>query len=312
MDTQSSPTTLERRINRLASRQYGAVSRAQLLRLGLGRDAIGYRVRSGRLSPLHRGVYAVGPGPGTKERRWAAAVLACGEGAVLSHLSAAALWELRPVDPWVIDVSVAARRARVRDGLRVHRPRLLAPEDVARRRAIPVTSVARTLVDIAEVVSRRSLERALDEAEYLALLHPPRLQETLERNHARVGAARLASCLRRHEPGTTRTKNALEEAFLTLVLDAGLPQPDVNIRLGPYEVDFLWREERVAVETDGGASHNRATNRERDAERDAWLATAGYRPLRFTWRQVTERPDEVLAALRAELGRAARSHTSGL
>ena len=302
MDAQSDPTTLERRMNRLASRQYGALSRAQLLALGLGRDAIQHRLRSGRLSPLHRGVYAVGPGPGTRERRWAAAVLACGRGAVLSHLSAAALWELRPVDPRVIDVAVPTRSARVRDGLRVHRPRLLAPEDVARRRAIPVTTVPRTLIDIAEVVSRRSLERALDEAEYLSLLHQPEVEEALERHQTRTGAARLANCLRRHEPGTTRTKNPLEERFLLLVLDARLPQPEVNARLGPYEIDFLWRDQRVAVETDGGASHNRATNRERDAERDAWLATAGYRPLRFTWRQVTERPSEVLGALRAELG----------
>jgi len=172
-------------------------------------------VLSGRLSLLHRGVYAVGAGPETNERRWAAAVLACGEGAALSHLSAAALWELRLVDPRVIDVSVRSRSTHAREGLRVHRPRLLAPEDVTCCRAIPVTTVARTLIDIAGIVSRRSVERALDEAEYLALLHEPQLDATLMRHQASAGAARLVDCLSRHQPGTTRTKTPLEEAIVT-------------------------------------------------------------------------------------------------
>jgi very-short-patch-repair endonuclease len=211
MGPKVSPAALQRRIHRLAHRQYGCVSREQLLRLGLGPDAVKHRLRSGRLSLLHRGVYAVGPAPGTQERRWAAALLACGEGAVLSHVSAAALWHLRAVDPAVIDG------------------------------------------------------------------------------------------LRRHEPGTTRTKNLLEETFLMLVREAGLPQPEVNTELGPYEIDFLCREQRLAVETDGGASHDRASARERDAGRGAWLATNDYECLRFTWRQVTELPGEVLGALRAKL-----------
>lgn len=301
MGIKGGPTDLEARIKHLAERQYGCVSRPQLLRLGLGPDAVTHRLGSGRLSLLHRGVYAVGAFPGTKERRWAAAVLACGEGAVLSHLSAAALWELRPVDPSVIDVSVHRSGRKRRDGLRIHRPRHLSSADTANRRAIPVTTVPGTLIDLAEVTSRRSLERALDEAEFLTLLRQPELEQALARNAARTGAARLTACLRRHEPGTTRTKSPLEEAFLLLVRQAALPQPEVNEKLGPYEIDFLWRDRRLAVETDGGASHNRASARERDAGRDAWLATNHYESLRFTWRQVTERPHEVLAALRARL-----------
>jgi hypothetical protein len=297
------PTDQERRINHLAGLQYGVVSRAQLLRIGLGGQAIKHRVRTGRLAPLHRGVYAVGVGPETKERRWAAAVLAAGEGAVLSHLSAAALWQIRSVDPPVIDLSVPRGGRHLRDGLRTHRPRALESRDVTRCRAIPVTTVERTLIDLAETISRRSLERALDEAEFLSLISDSALAEALERNRGRTGAARLAACLRRHEPGSTRTRSELEECFLALTRGAGLPPPEVNASLGPYEIDFLWRDHRVAVETDGGASHARPAARERDARRDAWLAANHHECLRFTWRQVTERPEEVLGALRARLTR---------
>jgi very-short-patch-repair endonuclease len=114
-------------------------------------------------------------------------------------------------------------------------------------------------------------------------------------------AARLAASLCRHEPETTRTRSELEEAFLLLVRSVSLPPPGVNVRLGPYVVDFLWQEQRVVVETNGAASHDRRATRESDIRRDAWLAARGFRVLRFTWRQVTERPGEVLAALDAVL-----------
>lgn len=301
MERKLNPPDVERRINRLAARQHGVMNRAQLLRVGLGSEAIRHRVGSGRLLPLHRGVYAVGPAPATKEGRWAAAVLACGDGAVLSHLSAAALWKLRAVDPQVADVSVRTRSRHQRDGLRAHRPGRLDAADTTHHRAIPVTTVPRTLIDLAGALPRRSLERAVDEAEFLGLLHQPEVEQALERNRTRTGAGRLAACLRRHEPGGTRTRSELEERFLALVREAALPQCEVNARLGPYEIDFLWRDQRLAVETDGGASHNRAAARERDAGRDAWLARNGYECLRFTWRQLTERPGEVLGALRAKL-----------
>lgn len=269
--------------------------------MGLGPEAIKHRLRCGRLTPLHRGVYAVGAAPSTRERRWAAAVLACSRGAVLSHLSAAVLWGLRTTAPRVVDVTVPSRVGRPRPGLRVHRPRHLDPADITHRRAIPVTAVPRTLIDLAEIVSSRSLERSLDEAEYLGALGDHAMAAALARSQGRVGAARLAACLHRHDPGTTRTRSSLEEAFLTLVRRAGLPQPEVNAQLGPYEIDFLWRDRRLAVETDGGAAHNRASARERDGTRDAWLAAADFHSLRFTWKQVIERHEEVLAALRARL-----------
>lgn len=301
MQGESCPLQIERRINRLATRQHGAISRDQLLRLGLGAGAVEHRLRIGRLLPLRRGVYAVGVAPPTRERRWAAALLACGRGAVLSHLSAAALWGLWSVDPATIDVAVPNRAMRRRGGIRVHRPVRLGREDVTRHRGIPATTVPRTLIDLAEILSTRSLERALDEADFLNPLDDERLRAAIGRNAGRNGAARLARVLDRHEPGTTRTRTPLEEDFYVLVTTAGLPQPEVNVPLGRFTVDFLWRASKLVVETDGGDSHDRRSQRRRDARRDAWLAARDYETLRFTWEQVHDYPAEVLAALQARL-----------
>jgi len=300
VEPKSFPTDLEGEIIRLALRCH-ALGREQLLDLGLGAEAIKYRVRTGRLVRCRRGVYAIGGSPPTREQRWAAAVLACGAGAVLSHLSAAALWALRGVDPAVIDTSLASRRLRSHEGIRAHRPLRLDPEDTTRHNGIPVTTVARTLIDVAEVLGTRSMQRLLDEAEYLKLLDPEALDEALERNQNRTGAARLRAILTSHEPGTTCTRSPLEEAFFALTRRVGLPQPEVNAELGPWTIDFLWREERLAVETDGGQSHDRKSQRESDSTRNAWLIAHGYRPLRLTWNQIHNRPEEVLAALTAAL-----------
>ena len=291
---------LERRIHTLAAGQHGRVTRRQLLALGLGAGAIDHRLGSGRLTRIGRGVYSVGVPSATQEGRWLTAVLSFPQGAALSHLSAAALWELRAIDPAVIDVVLPSRSGqRPRVGIRLHRPTRLHPNDSTRRHNIPVTTVARTLIDLAEVLGARSLERALDEAEFLRLLDRSALSAALERNRGRTGAARLAATLARHDPGSTRTRSALEEAFLLLTRRAGLPQPEVNARLGPWTIDFLWRERRLAVETDGGRSHNRKRQRESDSARNAWLIANDYRPLRLTWVQVTTRPEEVLEALKA-------------
>lgn len=267
------------------------------MQLGLSSAAIARRLRCGRLVALHRGVYAIAGTPPTRERRWAAAVLACGRGAVLSHLSAAALWKLSDKDPVVIDVVLPSRGRRTRDGVRVHRPRRLDPEDATHHRGIPTATVARTLIDCAEVLGSRSVERIVDEAEYLGLLNPSELEGALARNRSRTGAARLGKVMGRHQPGSTRTRTPLEESFFEIVRRAGFPQPLVNAKLGPYTIDFLWPEQRIAVETDGRSAHERTAARERDYRRDAWLTREGYRPLRFTWRQVHDDEQGVLGAL---------------
>jgi len=298
MDVKRHPPERERRILELAAAQHGLVSRPQLLALGLGRGAIDRRLTSGRMVAARRGVYALGVGAETPEARWLTAVLACPTGAVLSHRSAAALWRILGIDPRVIDVSSRHRSGRRRDGVRLHRPRSLLPEEVTRHRGVPVTTLARTHLDIATVVAGRTLERALDEAEFLGAFDALEFQQLLKRHAGTSGAARLATVLERHRPGSTRTLSPLEEAFFTLVTSARLPRPEVNVRLAGYTVDFLWRDRGLIAETDGRASHDRLSQRERDSRRDAVLSTAGFHTERFTWAQVTRRPEEVLGVLR--------------
>ena len=288
MDEKLAQPPADRRISELAARQYGVVSRAQLFALGLGRGEIDARLRLGRLHPLHRGVYAVGhPRP----RGLAvdlAAVLACGHGAVLSHRSAAALWCIRPSAGAGVDVTVSGRSGRAkRPGIRLHRARL-ASQDIRIRDGIPVTSPARTLVDLADVVSRRAVERAFDEAEYL------RLDCTgLTPIAGRPGLGRLRDILAHHEAGSTRTRSELEERFLELCAGRGLPAPEVNARLNGHEVDFLWRGAGLVVELDGRAAHDTRRAFERDRMRDAELAVAGQRVVRVTPRRLETAPDEL-------------------
>jgi hypothetical protein len=289
---------LDRRIAALARRQHGVISRAQLLSLGLGGSGVAHRVRAGRLHRIHRGVYAVGHARITASGLYLAAVLACGEGAVMSHRAAAALWCIRPSNSRVVDVTIPGRAGRARrKGVRIHRARL-RPDEVALVDGIPVTSPARTLVDFADVSSLRELERAFDEAEYL------RLDCTgLEPIHGRRGYGRLQTVSARHEPGTTRTRSDLEDLFLALCERFGLPRPAVNSLLLGHEVDFLWRDARLVVEVDGGAAHGTRAAFEEDRRRDAELAVAGQTVVRFTEARLEQAPAAVAAQVGALLRR---------
>jgi hypothetical protein len=239
-------------IAELARRQHGVVGRAQLRTLGLGEDAIDWRVRKGWLHAVHRGVYAVGHVNLTRNGRFMAAVLACGDGAALSHFSAAALWGMLNGGGGAIHVTSEARRRR--PGLVLHEAPLGG--EVGNRAGIPVTAPARTLIDLADVAPRRTLERAFDEAEYL------RLDCTgLTARHGRRGAGTLSSVLAVHTPGSTRTKSHMEELFIALCDKHGLPRPEVNVHIEGYECDFVWRDQRLIVETDWrrGALHDPST-----------------------------------------------------
>lgn len=275
------------------------VSHAQLIRAGVHRSAIERRLATGRLAAIHRGVYAVPGRPLAGEGRWLAAVLAC-RGAVLSHFDAAELWEILPRrSTREVHVTVPPAAKLRRRGIRTHRAPLHG--EATTRRAIAVTSPARTLFDLAPLLPQRKLERALDEAAYLHLLAPGALAATLDRNARRTGAKALRAALAIHTPGTTRTRSRLEERFLALCRAHKLPQPLVNSRVAGLEVDFLWRAERLVVETDGHAAHSRPTASERDHERDAILRDADYEVLRFSYRQVTERGEWVMASVSSAL-----------
>jgi very-short-patch-repair endonuclease len=287
-------------IARLATRQHGVVTRRQLEALGLTRSAVGRRAVGGRLHRVHRGVYAAGHPVLTRYGRWMAAVLAAGPGAALSHASAAALWEIRASSAMRTDVSVprASGRAK-RAHLRIHRTSALKSDEVTTHHGIPVTTPARTLLDLASSLPRRAVERALDQAEILELFDLRQLTSVIDAHRGERGAGALAAALGDHHAGTTVTRSALEEAFLALCAAHALQRPQTNVRVCGLEVDFLFPAQRLVVEADSWRFHQTRRAFERDRQRDAILARAGYRTLRFTHRQMAQRPSEVAATIGA-------------
>ncbi|MCD6726791.1 MAG: endonuclease domain-containing protein [Solirubrobacteraceae bacterium] len=274
------------------------MARRQLVRSG--DEAIAHRLRTGRLHRLHRGVYVAGHTGLRLEGRLLAATFACGAGAVISHRTAAALLGVRHGSRELIDVTTVARGRRAPPGIDLHETRRLATWEVAERSGLPLTSVARTLADLAGVLSARDLERSLERADALQMLDVPSLLRSVEH---RVGASAVRAALAGWMPAPTRSE--LETRLLALVGRAGFPPPLVNVPLHGYEVDLLWCAERVVAEADGHAFHASRAAIERDRARDAVLARHGYRVLRFTWVQVTRRRREVAAALRAALAHGA-------
>ena len=239
-----------------------------------------------------------------------AAVLACGPDAALSYRCAAALYEIRSTAQSKIDVTIPGRSPRKHTGVDVHRSTTLTPEDVTTVDGIPCTTVARTILDLAQVIKGRPLERALDQAEILRLLDLSALEDQIERNKARPAAKRLQAVLDQHYVGSTPTWSDLEEAFLAACRQAGLPPPEVNAFIDPQDadptairVDFVWREQRVIVETDGHETHRTRSAFEEDRLRDQRLIVAGWTVIRITWRQLTQHPSEIIDRIAQLLSR---------
>ena len=289
----------------LAARQHGVVAHWQLMQAGLGRQAVKHRVRTGRLHRVQFGVYAVGHAALTWYGRCMAAVLSYGPGAVLSHRTAAALWEIRRSSSPIVEVTVAERGRHARGGIRLHRVRGLHADDRAVHEGIPVTSVARTLLDFAEVAPPRELERAVEEAERRRIFDLREIEGLCERSPGRRGCPRLARVLAAHSGPPPRTRSELERDFLDLTRDAALPQPLVNGEVVDLEVDFVWHEQRLAVELDSREFHLTPAAFERDRMRDAALQLTGYRVVRITHRRLANEPAEVAEVLRSLLGTSA-------
>jgi very-short-patch-repair endonuclease len=290
--------TTDAAIARIASRQHGVITAKQLAEAGLGRSAISERTRTGRLHRLHRGVYAVGHCARTHYQRWMAAVLACGDGAVLSHHSAAALWKLlKPIDG-AIHVSVPTTSGlKKRSGIHLHRCRTLSPPRgpspspsyldqggrgrrllTTHRHNIPVTTIQRTIDDLrsSRLLPPHLVRRAIRQAEH--------------KGHHLKGLE------------SDRTRSDLETAFLALYRRHRIPPPEVNVKLGRHEVDFLWRQQRLIVEADSFLYHRGSISFEDDYARDLDLRSAGHTVLRFNDTQFEEEPERIAADVAHALG----------
>ncbi|MCZ4491618.1 MAG: hypothetical protein JWP53_549 [Conexibacter sp.] len=289
-------------IAELAARHHGVVDLWELRDAGLSKRQVHRRAETGRLHRVFPGVYAVGHPSLTADGRRYGAVRACGPRAVASHLMGAALWGLRRSSR--LEVTVPHSRGGI-DTVIVHETRRLGPSDATTIRAIPVTSLARTLVDLADVLPADRLERVFDHAGRHREFDLREVQAALDRVPGRRGAPKLRALLGAPSPGLTRSE--LEDAFLALCRRARLPPPRLNAQL-PFgdrlvEVDVLFAQHHVIVELDGAATHDTTPAFHADRRRDAIAAAAGFQTLRYTWERVTTDASAVTAELRAVLAR---------
>lgn len=304
MDVQTDTDPARLALAALADEQHGVVARRQLVAIGVGRGAIEKHLARRSLIPMHRGVYAVGHRQLRQEGRWLAAVLAVGSGAVLSHRDAAALHGMRPTpEGRKVSVSTPAH-ARAVEGVWLKARRALAEEERTVVRAIPVTSPARTLVDLAPMLTLGQLQSTLGEADRKGLLDVPAVERALARFKTRHGQShrRLRAALDAHaKHGAVLMRSWLEERFLDLILAADLPRPRFNALAAGFEVDALWPAERVVVELDGWADHKERAAAARDRDKTNRLQLAGYVVLRFLYGDVVGDPQRVVRVLRGAL-----------
>lgn len=291
----------ERVILALAERQHGVLARRQLLEIGLSRNAISHRVAVGRMHRVYHGVYLISP-PGLlgPRGRWLAAVLACGEESVLSHRSAAALWGVRLTSAPRVDVIVPGRTRARQHGIKVHLVRRLEAQDRDVVDWIPVTSLPRTLLDLATILPAWDLDGALEKADRRELLDVAAVKRLCEPGSGRRGAPALRPALARY-CGPAGTRSELERRFLDLCRAEGFPLPQVNVLVLGLEVDFFWEQAGLVVELDGFEFHRSRAAFERDRARDAKLHLAGLRVLRVTHRQLEHHLQEVVGTVRGLL-----------
>lgn len=283
---------IDRQIAAFAARQRGYITRAQLVKLGLGLGAIRYRVRIGRLIRVYAGVYAVGHVPTLPQDRAVGALLACGPGAVLSHGSAAVIWGI--FRRWELPFEVTAPTVRRRRGIRVHRA-ALARRDVTRELGIRVTSVARTLLDLAPRMTDKALRRAVADQRRAGHLSLPQLQDVVDRFPRSPGSVRLRPLL--DPPPGNPTRSELEDRFVAFCEQWGLPQPETNVWVAGREVDAWFPRERVIVELDGWDFHSDRESFEGDREKDRAALALGIPTIRLTHMRMESDPQSEAATL---------------
>jgi very-short-patch-repair endonuclease len=291
----------EREIVGLVAGQQGVITLAQLTSLGVGRRTVKRWIASGRLRAVHREVYAFGPRPLTKRGKWLAAVLAMGPGAFLSHRSAAALWGLAGDRPKVDVTAPRGKQVRPgRKGVQVHRCQF-DPGEVTMRDGIPVSTVARTLFDLAERSRPHELKSAWDEASRLRLLHVAEVASVYQRGRGRRARTGIRPFLAAEQRHVEDRASRLEDRFADFVIAHRLPPPHTNVLVGKDVVDALWPEARLIVELDSWEFHAHRAAFEKDRDRDTDHLLAGYRTVRVTHRRLSEQPERLAAQIRALL-----------
>jgi len=302
---------LDWEIAELAAEQHGVFALSQLVDSGFDSQLARKRVAAGRLHRVFQGVFSTQKQSLLTPNGWRmAAVLACGPEAVLSHRSAAAHWGIREDTRSRIDVTAPGRRGRIPAGIDAHRHASLRPADCTRVDGIPCTSVSRTLLDLAAVVSYRGLRYAVKQAEVEGLFDLTEMNELLGRSRGRRGVARLRMAIALHEPREQLTRRELEERFFDLCREAGLPLPEVNAHLvvGGISMmpDFLWHGAGLIVEADSRKVHGTVAAFEEDRRRDQRLTAAGWTVIRCTWRQVLDEPERLANTIRSLLASPSR------
>jgi hypothetical protein len=295
------PDDTDHRIAAFAAAHHGVASHAELLALGVTVKSIEYRLAIGRLHRRHLAVYAVGHPLLSRPGRWRAAVLACGDGAVLSHWDAAAHLDLLPARGRLIRVTKPSSSGRDPDPsrIRLHRVRTLRAWEGTLIDAIPTTTVARTLLDLSPLLRPAAIEDVIGRADRLRLFDLVAVRRCLAEHPRQHGAPALRRLLDELEGvGASDLRSSLEIRFLQLCADHDLPKPLANVRVAGVVVDFHWPASRLVVETDGYAYHASRAAFERDRERDQQLTLAGCTVLRFTYKQVTQTPEAVIHRIR--------------
>jgi predicted transcriptional regulator of viral defense system len=295
--------SVDLRLALLAEAQHGVVGRSQLLGLGFTRHTVQDCVTSGRLHRIHRGVYAAGHPNITPKGHWMAAVLACGPEAILSHRRALALWEIREATGGRIEVTVPGHGGRRGPkGILVHSCENLEDADRTVRDGIPVTSLARTLLDYASLAQPQQVRLALEAAERRGFVVGRELEELMARSSRHRGTKKLRSVLAQMKGPAPLTRSELENQFLALIRGSGIPEPQINVIVEGELVDAFWPDQRLIVEVDGYEFHKGRAEFESDRRRDAKLQVAGYRVLRVTKQRMDDEPQAVLSDVRALLG----------
>ncbi len=276
----------------------------QLRASGVGRREASERHLKGSLHRMHRGVYAVGRRSVSRQAELRAALLACGEGAVVSHGTAAAFWGLWDKRPTLIDVTVLCEAGRKLDGIRCRRCRYPENDEVVGHGGVRCTTPARTIVDLAGMVGLPTLRRTVERAAVIKLLDLDALDRSLHYARGRRGRRALVAVLadwRTPDGKVQDVRSDFEALVLPGLIAMGLPRPAVNetLQVGGRRlmVDFLWKEQRVVVETDGAATHQTPVAFQRDRHRDQLLIAAGYRVPRVTWDQIKGELDKVIARI---------------